>query len=43
MVTRIPARVLQQFDLCLERGGVHPHMGATLEPRPGVRMRARRR
>jgi cytochrome P450 len=37
------ARLLQQFDLQLERGDVHPHMGATLEPRPGVRMHARRR
>jgi len=37
------ARLLQQFDLRLERDDVHPHMGATLEPRPGVRMRVRRR
>ncbi len=37
------ARLLQQFDLRLERDDVHPHMGATLEPRPGVKMRVRRR
>jgi hypothetical protein len=31
--------LLQQFDLTLHHHRVHPHMGATLEPRPGVRMR----
>ncbi|MDX1993685.1 MAG: cytochrome P450 [bacterium] len=30
------ARLLQQFDFTLMRDDVHPHMGATLEPRPGV-------
>ncbi|GAB4530913.1 MAG: hypothetical protein Kow0063_09610 [Anaerolineae bacterium] len=37
------ARLLQVFDLTLVERGVHPHMGATLEPRPGVRMRVSRR
>ena len=37
------ARVLQGFDLELVERHVHPHMGATLEPRPGVRMRVKRR
>ncbi len=37
------ARVLQGFDLELVERHVHPHMGATLEPRPGVRMRVRKR
>lgn len=37
------ARILQNFDLELLDTVVHPHMGATLEPRPGVRMLARRR
>jgi cytochrome P450 len=37
------ARLLQSFDLQLGPGTVHPHMGAALEPRPGVVMRVRRR
>jgi cytochrome P450 len=37
------ARLLQQFDLDLVERAVHAHMGATLEPHPGVRMRVRRR
>lgn len=37
------ARLLQTFDLQLTDPRVHPHMGATLEPRPGVFMRVRRR
>lgn len=39
------ARILQTFDLQLapHAGRIHPHMGATLEPRPGVRMRVQRR
>jgi cytochrome P450 len=38
------ARILQHFDLELLNGAeIHPHMGATLEPRPGVTMRIRRR
>jgi cytochrome P450 len=37
------ARILQNFDLKLDNTNVHPHMGATLEPRPGVLMLARRR
>jgi cytochrome P450 len=36
-------RLLQSFDLELVEPQVHPHMGATLEPRPGVRMRLARR
>ncbi len=37
------ARLLRQFDLSLTRRRVHLHMGATLEPRPGVFMRVARR
>jgi len=37
------ARLLQHFNLTLIRPQVHLHMGATLEPRPGVMMRARPR
>lgn len=37
------ARVLQRFRLELLETHVHPHMGATLEPRPGVRMRVQMR
>jgi len=37
------ARILQNFDLELLDTRVRPHMGATLEPRPGVRMLASRR
>ena len=37
------ARLLQQFDLAFTGHAVHLHMGATLEPRPGVMMRVRRR
>jgi cytochrome P450 len=38
------ARILQQFDLTLVPGQkIKPYMGATLEPRPGVRMTVRRR
>jgi cytochrome P450 len=33
------ARLLQRFDFIQEPGRVHAHMGATLEPRPGVFMR----
>ncbi len=33
------ARIFQQYELELLDRRVHPHMGATLEPRPGVRMR----
>lgn len=39
----ILARLLQQFEFELLPRPVHPHMGATLEPRPRVWMRARRR
>jgi len=37
------ARILQHFDLRLTSTRIHPHMGATLEPRPGVMMQVRRR
>lgn len=38
------ARLLQRFDFTLLNGDrIHPHMGATLEPRPGVMMRVQRR
>ncbi len=39
----ILARILQTFALRLVHTGVRPHMGATLEPRPGVIMLAQRR
>lgn len=39
----ILARLLQHFDLELVEKGIHPHMSATLEPRPGVRMRVNKR
>jgi cytochrome P450 len=35
----VMARILQRFDLRLQPGArIHAHMGATLEPRPGVPM-----
>ncbi len=37
------ARILQQFSLELIDKDVKTHMGATLEPRPGVQMRVSRR
>jgi cytochrome P450 len=37
------ARILQQFDLELLKKDVRLHMGATLEPRPGVFMRVHQR
>jgi cytochrome P450 len=38
------ARLLQRFDFTLLNGDkIHPHMGATLEPRPGVMMSVRHR
>lgn len=37
------ARLLQQFEFEPSRDPVRPHMGATLEPGPDVRMRVRRR
>jgi cytochrome P450 len=37
------ARLLQTFDLELLSENIHPHMGATLEPHPGVQMRVHRR
>ena len=36
-------RLLAEFDLRLQEKRVLPYMGATLEPRPGVRMRVWRR
>ncbi len=36
------ARILQQTTLTLAQDNVHAHMGATLEPRPGVMMRIQR-
>jgi cytochrome P450 len=39
----VMARILQQFELELSQGKVHPHMGVTLEPRPGVLMKVTRR
>jgi cytochrome P450 len=37
------ARVLQKFDLVFTGHPVRLHMGATLEPHPGVRVKVRRR
>ena len=37
------ARIFQRYKLNLTRPRVHIHMGATLEPRPGVFMRGERR
>lgn len=38
------SRLFQQFEFQLLNGSeIQPYMGATLEPRPGVRMRVRRR
>jgi cytochrome P450 len=37
------ARLLQRFTLTLKRRRVHLHMGATLEPRPGVFVQVRPR
>jgi cytochrome P450 len=37
------ARILQQYVLKFTGRRVHLHMGATLEPRPGVRVKVRRR
>jgi cytochrome P450 len=34
----ILARLLQNYKFKLASDAVHPHMGATLEPRPGVKM-----
>jgi cytochrome P450 len=39
----ILARILQQFSLKLVQPRVHLHMGVTLEPRPGVMVKLRRR
>jgi cytochrome P450 len=39
----ILARLLQRFEFDLMPAAVYPRMGATLEPRPAVWMRARRR
>ncbi len=36
-------RLLQCYDFELVEPRVHAHMGATLEPRPGVRMRVKKR
>ncbi|MEW6084885.1 MAG: cytochrome P450 [Chloroflexota bacterium] len=37
------ARLLQTFTFEFTNHKIHPHMGATLEPRPGVRMRVTKR
>jgi cytochrome P450 len=37
------ARLFQTFEFHWDPSAVHPHMGATLEPRPGVPMLLRRR
>jgi cytochrome P450 len=38
----ILAHLLREFNLTLLPQAIHPHMGATLEPRPGVKMRITR-
>lgn len=44
METRIViASLLKQFKFEFTNHKIHPHMGATLEPRPGVRMKVTRR
>ena len=42
-VNLVLARLLQGFEVKLLHQQVKPHMGATLEPRPGVIMQVRRR
>jgi cytochrome P450 len=42
-VKTVLARLLQQYDFNWDARAVHPHMGATLEPRPGVPMTVKRR
>jgi len=42
-VKAVLARMLQKFHVRLVEKHVHPHMGATLEPRPGVRMGVQQR
>ncbi len=37
------ARLLQTFTFTLTNSHIHAHMGATLEPRPGVMMKVKRR
>jgi hypothetical protein len=37
------ARLIQTYDFRWDPKAVHPHMGATLEPRPGVPMLVKRR
>jgi cytochrome P450 len=37
------ARLLQKFDLRYVGGVVRPHMGATLEPQPGIMMQVKKR
>jgi len=39
----VMARLLRTHTLEFTNHKIHPHMGATLEPRPGVRMRVKRR
>jgi cytochrome P450 len=42
-VKTVLARLIQVFDFRWDPKAVHPHMGATLEPRPGVPMLVKRR
>ncbi len=42
-VKTVLARILQIYDLEFTGHPIHLHMGATLEPHPGVQVRARRR
>ena len=37
------ARLLQTYEFEFTNHKIHPHMGATLEPRPGVRMKVTKR
>lgn len=42
-VKAVIARLLQSFNFAWDSQAVHPHMGATLEPRPGVPLLVSRR
>jgi cytochrome P450 len=39
----VMTRLLKEFTFEFTNHSIHPHMGATLEPRPGVRMKIRKR
>ncbi|NJN80452.1 MAG: cytochrome P450 [Anaerolineales bacterium] len=39
----VMSRLLKQIKFEFTNHAIHPHMGATLEPRPGVKMKITRR